>query len=565
MTSKLKFLWLSLAVLLLGVVGCGLLPQQTVEPAAPIDEISSGAASRDRTDAPSISQVNDSAETADADETIEEEAVDLEIPVPPPPIEEMARVEAAVADGAYYGGSPSFRDRDVRFDVAFPDEPATAVVFRVQDPYSEQQSMDQDAFRAIGEQLGFGGAVYAEAYPGMPSRPTISDGPLFMIDGTRRLNLYGSSLHYENYVPGKAQQFGGLSGTELVRIGTEFAQGFGLDMSQYDARANGSDVNFFPLVDGNRINMPVLTVSIDNEGEVTWANYMPFGEMSQLDEAQLISAETAWNNMLNSEERGPEEEFVYFEIYPTDEQRRTMYGYHGEPFGNWNRAQSTNSTVTLNTWPQIFVDVDSDEKVIFVDGMRLLGDQAELDAISSQQVEGLLITGTILEATADSVKSFQLESWEAMKQPSEFNLSGEIEREGETVYLRVAGGQRFRIPDAPAEIEGGNFIFVYGWAIRDEGTGVPVIEWQQINLFDMGYMEEPMIEEIYIDPYNFEAATVTDINVSYQQSYSGNRSVPADYWLNGPDIALVPMWRFSGTVDNGATFDLWLPALQLEQ
>ena len=381
-----------------------------------------------------------------------------------------------------------------------------------------------------------------------------------VFDGTRVLRAYGSSVNfYDTAIQGQWQPTplkDRLPYEKTLAIAKSYLLERDLLPDQYtDKEGYNGEVQFFELLDGAMFNRPVAMVNVSKDGQVGAVTYMPTISLNKLDENSLISAETAYNALLEAPGRY---EFNYMPTSALSMEDPYLEANH------WQRGAGDEQAVNRMTWLQIYDSVTSDDILILAENMRVSGNPEIIAQLAATDSRSVLLTGTISEQDGiDTIEVSAFEPADELQRDNNVYLNGQIKLNGSEAQLVIAGGLSVILPDAPADLEDGMQVSVYGWSISDAEDGRPVFDWISIDeQIDNVIIEEQYQEEM--GPFGAKELTVDTISLIYQPDYNlmamyERSSMP----YGGPNEIFVPAWQFSGTTDSGALLEFWVPAIDL--
>jgi hypothetical protein len=211
--------------------------------------------------------------------------------------------------------------------------------------------------------------------------------------------------------------------------------------------------------------------------------------------------------------------------------------------------------------------------IITAGNLILAGDAVTLQALAQAHQDLLAQTGdveaplhlwgTIQDAGGYSM--LQLAGWEAsfsidpmagLVDPSgaPYQWSGVIERQGDQAWLLtdefqpVLGGETLQLPDLPAELASGTAVYVQGGLLGDR------IEWSRIQERPAGEDGVPPVEPAV-------QASVDHVELIY---LAPQTTLMAQIVAPDELRVLMPVWSFTGQLDNGAHFQIWVQAVAAE-
>lgn len=542
-----KLAWFLLTGLLVLLIGCS--AARNAEPVAS-DDMPIGQEVVGSVDEPAV----DEAVVAPGNVGIVEDAMDSALPV------QVERAAGMGMGGGGGGGADFMTNAEFNLTVPFPTDVTQTTIYSVS---NAPQSITLEEARAMAARMGFTGEAYLEWYPGAPLPEAgverAPEGmPYVFFDNGRRLTFFGSSVSLENQAASRGTFFGTMPRSELIATAEQYVADLGLIDFEYEVVSTyGNDVQFRRMLDGRSMDYAELNVTMNDAGQVAWLNYQPLQPLTSLGEFELIAAEDAWQSWVDERSY----QGMYYNLFPSDAQRQAMNMPQMGPQTHWERAQIAQGDVAFIGWPQMYRPASgSGDPIVLVNGMRITADSADLEAIG-QAGQALFITGRVT-TDANGNQVMNISSWEVSLETSDISMSGRIVREGDEVFLRVNGGQRFLMPDAPAELADNARVYSYGWGIRDAGTGIPVFEWMSLDQQPTsdGPMPTPL-PAVVSDPYVFEMVTIEEIDLMYRMVWPGDPMLAEGVDIDYDTQVIQPMWRFSGTTDSGAHIEIFVSAV----
>ncbi len=451
-------------------------------------------------------------------------------------------------------------------DTAFPETPASGKILIYQQP----DPLTTEEMDTIIAQLGIEGSLYQQVH-NIPEEEAAAMAEMMVempneyvvIDGNTRLSFHGGSVSMYDmsnmrHMPPTGDEK--LPFDEAAEIVTNKLNELdALDYEHEMRRRYGNEIEVLEYIDGSLIDRPRANVSLDVDGNIVGLHYQYNSAYADVGSFDVMSAEDAWNSFIADPGR------VEMDYMPDDEMMMEP------PYNHWQREYSDNSEVTLNTWFEVYEAIDGTHTVLFADGYIIEGDDSLIAELIAQENRSVLLTGNIFNE--GDTRRLVLTSWQtAAQMSSDVNLNGIVERDGDTVTLVVAGGLTMIIPDAPAELEAGANIHVYGRSIDTVEGSLPVINWMNIDqmpsMEEMQAFEEKMGGmEGDMGPYGAESITFNKISLAHRY-----------YWIDNPTASslfdeetaiklmesgemFAPYWQFTGETNGGQEVSFFVPAL----
>lgn len=428
--------------------------------------------------------------------------------------------------------------------------------------------VDLEQLRRFAEQMNVEGDVYFEWYMGMPIDGT-DDGSgnvpqIYRIfDGQRMVSGFRSGeMFYEDTALFQQQNSQTpLPFAERAAIAEQFLQERRLLDGGYEMHAGwGNEVQFLATVDGRAVyNWVAITVNVLPDGQIMTVSIRPLPQMSQTEVEALRSANDAYTYLQENLDNG----LLMFNIIPTNPE---YFAFQSAPSGqktHWEVTYEPGQQVSLNSWLQIFRPADGNGtlRLMTNQGMVLTGAEGMLESIAQDAAQGRYIS---LEGTVEGEPGrlqLNVESWGIVNGPSDLYLNGTTRNRDGIVYLELPGGFPIEVANPPADLPMDATVGMSTWGVRIADDGVSAItDWITLDLNE--YREGPM-EEPFIDPYsNISAVTIDAVDLAYFYLYPGEpvpfTNVP---FAHDGDGRLIPVWRFTGSTNNGDLVEFAIPAL----
>lgn len=447
-------------------------------------------------------------------------------------------------------------------NVTFPAELGPSLVLQ-QQPWT----MDVATARMIADQWGFTGPLYL-----IPQPPAAEGEPTFTIpttyfvfDGKRTLQLdsqfvyyYDGNLNYEQastipYDQAKAIAEGYLQARGLLNFSYEVRQGYA-----------PSEVYFHRLVDGRAVNQPEIWVSLVGD-QIGTIGYSVLRAPAELGNYPLITAEAAWQQLIQDATVAG---VVLYEMMPG--QMPNPGTFIEEPIFEqpnfWPRVYQAGQEAHLYTWPTIYVSAEGNTAPrIETYPLALQASDETLSAIANSGSRMFHIWGTV----GDDGKTLEVAGFEGLDENTHQTLfiEGTIGREGDQVVVTAFTGEKYILLNAPADVPDGLEVSVFAFASRDMGLTYPALEWDNINE-RIVYEEQPVVEEpvntMPVDiwqPYIYQNVTIDKVELAYYYTYVHDEEAMARGEYGPATILLQPVWKFSGTAENGDQLTFYVQAV----
>lgn len=535
-----------------------------------------------------VATLPEASATAVADEPLPE---NTPAPVlPPSELAQLPRFEGQSAVGGFGGGgggdatsseAASVPIVDGDFDLKMMDPfSGTTFILDTTLPLDTQTGavwqrpaevpVDANTAQQIAAQFGFSGPLYIETYPGeVPDSESDPRPQTFLaFDGSKALRVDAWSINYWDDVAGVNVNYEVLTPhPNALAIAESFLNERGLLNFPYTAEAQeGYEVFFYRNLEGTTVNDPEIVVSINTDGEIIFVYDNNPAEWVNLGTYPLISAEQAWQQVLG----GILENNIQYSMMPADfgEPLPVDDPAFAEEYQYWPRTFTPGSDVHLYEWPQVYRPVNGGTPLLKMRQYTLLADEAALNAMADAREQQLHVWGTL---NADNTIS--VAGWEALNTYEPIFQQGVVRRQDDQLLFYGQEGNIYILPEAPADIEHGLEVNVFGYGIRDAGLNYPVLDWESIDK----YIEypEPGIEEPLpveplpgeplepFEPFRYGSVTVNEVGLAHSVTYLWPE-IPEDQITRrpSPTIVLQPAWVFTGTADNGDEIKLFVQAVE---
>ncbi|GAB4162753.1 MAG: hypothetical protein Fur0021_37260 [Candidatus Promineifilaceae bacterium] len=433
-------------------------------------------------------------------------------------------------------------------NTTLPIEPITAVVYDT----ANQATFTLDDVARLASLFGLSGTIYTETYyqePGNEWTPS----PVYQIfDGPRQLavgDIYFSYMDNSGLVNGSADP---MPFAQAGPIAEAYLRERGLLEFPYQmVSQNGYDIEIRRLVDGHVAIFPEIQVSVNSSGLV-WAVFSnPMSSLSPLGNYPLRSAAEAWQFM---QEHGVDFQSVFYNTYPGPDFVQPPMPVDAQDYRYWQRQYVDGQTVTMYPYPMVFLPVNGDAAPrIVIDQYLLTGPAEELQAIAAYVGRQIQVTGVVTGDVQQMgvYKVIELVSWQPLESLVEYTFrEGVVSRSGEQVTLVVSETESYIIPDAPADLNDGERIYVSGWIDAPN-----VFNWQGMGIVTT----EPASSEMMpVDSFLFQSigqVTINQVELVYAVVSVYDEATQTSRFL------FSPAWRFQGTTDRQEMIDIYVQAV----
>ena len=435
-------------------------------------------------------------------------------------------------------------------NTTLPIEPITAVVYDT----ANQTTYTLDDVARLAALFGLSGPIYTETYYQEPGNEWTLVPVYQIFDGARQLavgSTYFSYMDNGGLVNGSADP---MPYAQAGPIAEAFLRERGLLEFPYQmVSPNGYDIEIRRLVDGRAAIFPEIQASASNSG-VVWSVFSnPMSSLSPLGNYPLRTAAEAWQYM---QERGVDFQSVFFNTYPGPDYVQPPMPVDAAEYRYWQRQLATGQTVTMYPYPMVFLPVNNDAPPrIVIDQYLLSGPAAELQAIAAYVGRQIRVTGVVTGDVQQTAvyKVIELSSWEPLENPVEYTFrEGVVSRSGDQVTLVVSEAESFILPDAPADLNDGERVYVSGWIDQENGA---VFNWQGMGILAE---EAAASEAMPVDGFVFQGigqVTIEQVELVYAVISVYDEATQTSRFL------FSPAWRFQGTTDRQEMIDIYVQAV----
>lgn len=452
-------------------------------------------------------------------------------------------------------------------NTTLPIEPRAANVLQQTQFVNSMERAQQ-----IATALGFTGSLYTQYIPNSvdpaaPQQPSI----YFAFDGTRNLNVYDSGFSYYDTAVQMMEQ-NVMPYEQAAPIAEAYLRDRGLLNFPYRVQKGYvNEVFFYRLVDDKPTNYPEILIGVDTAGQIGYINYNVLENVQTIGRYPLLSAEEAWQIV----QSGILTNNLPYNIWPN---QANILPIATEPavaaYQNWLRTYQPGEEIHLYGWPNTYVsaqDANAAPRVeMYASSLFVVqGSNEDLLGIieaANQNSQAVHVWGQV---GADG-QSLQLAGWEALGGEYYFYTEGTIQITADNqVTVVTSSGETYILPNAPADITNGLPVYVSGGGKRDVGLAYPIVDWTSIDKIvqpeEIGIDPIIGIPEPYL-PYIYQQIEFTSVELVYYLTYiypEYSETEPVVTYTPPPAV-LQPAWKFTGTAENGDTFEVFVQAVSPE-
>ncbi|MBN8655861.1 MAG: hypothetical protein J0M11_09000, partial [Anaerolineae bacterium] len=347
-----------------------------------------------------------------------------------------------------------WRGTTLQLNVDLPNGPTEMQIYQTQ----ASVPVTLEDVRVLAQVFGMNGEIYT-----IPGNQPGTTGYL-MVDGNRQ--LFVRSKNTFHYIPNHSAYVQNPffeKNENAETLIAEFMQTYGFGNNykvEYAEAYNGYyalplDLNGYPLHLGYGVASGYL-FRFTEEGLVGVETSLV--EYEALGAASIISAEEAWQKVLNSTDGMGMQE--------------SMFMSNDVDILSWARQYPLNETVTVFGFlSSTGISVDGNPPLVTLDSAPVSGNVANVPAnLSNTFVEA---TGQFNEV--NGVRKFNIESWKNYDGYEE-GIQGILTREGDAVFITIVEGPKLLLPDVPSDLVlPSENLFLTGVTIGD------VFEWKSID------------------------------------------------------------------------------------
>ena len=415
-----------------------------------------------------------------------------------------------------------------------------------------QATFTLDDVARLASLFGLSGPIYTETYYQEPGNEWTPSPVYQVFDGTRQLAVGDT---YFSYMDNSGQVNGTVDPMPFTQAGpiaeADLRERGLLDFPYEMLSQNGFDIEIRRLVDGRVAMFPEIQVSVNNSGLV-WAVFSnPMRNLAPLGNYPLRSAAEAWQFM---QEHGVDFQSVFYSTYPGPDFAQPPMPVDVQDYRYWQRQYVDGQTVTMYPYPMVFLPVNGDAAPrIVIDQYLLTGPAEELQAIAAYAGRPISVTGIVSGDVPQTAvyKVIELVSWQPLENQVEYTFrEGVVSRSGEQVTLVVSEAESYVIPDAPADLNDGERIYLSGWidapnVFNWQGMGIVVAEPASSETMPIDSFVFPSIEQVTINQVDLIYAVIS----TYEEATQTSR------------FLFSPAWRFLGTTDRQEIIEIYVQAV----
>jgi hypothetical protein len=441
-------------------------------------------------------------------------------------------------------------DAELLLSIGLPAEPVSGLVY--QTPSGNIYTL-ADAAR-IAAMFGINSPVYTQSYYMEEGNEWTAPEIYQLFDGPRQMSIGPTYYSYYDESIGLDMGVNPMPFAQSGPIAEAFLQERGLlDFPYQMFSYNGFDVEFRRLVDGRLVIFPEFQVSISSDGQVFSVFNNPLGQLSAVGDYPIRSAETAWQLV---QEQGVDFSEIFFSSYPGSDYVMPAMPVDNGDYRYWIREYQDGEQVIMYPYPSVHLAVNGDAAPrIIVERFLLSGPADQLEAIAEYTGRQIFLTGTMRNTAQGQV--VELVSWNPVEPAVDYTFrEGTVRQNGRRTELVVSETESYILPQAPADLQDGERIYVSGWLDGTVGSE-PTFNWQS-----MGIVFAEPTDIVEIDPveeqapYQIKQVTIDQVDLVYT-------AIPVyDEATSQLSYTLQLVWRFRGTADTNEIIEIFVQAVE---
>jgi hypothetical protein len=409
--------------------------------------------------------------------------------------------------------------------------------------------------------FGFTGGAYIEKYPDFYDSDWTPPTSYQFFDGRRQLSVTDAHFYYMDNSVTIERESDYMPFNQAAPIAEAFLRERGLLNFPYEMAAppySQYAVEFRRVVDGVVMNQPEYQLNIvAATGQIVSLSHTPYGGMALLGDYPIRSAAEAWQTFVNE---GVDYRRINFSVMPGPNFVMPEYPEpdvdFAERYRYWERSYQDGEMVQAQPYVMAFLPAfDGGLPRVQIDRYQLIADADSLWAISEQVGKTIYLRGVYRQL--ENGPALELVEWRPQDEPNYFFTIGLVERSGENTFVAGEEGETFYIPNAPAELQDGERIYVSGVVMDETVDGRRVVEWQGMG---RSPEEEMMAEDSWMPVEPTEDYIIRQVNISRYDLVYTVAYVYEDY-TQPPTLVIQPVWRFSGEANNGELVEIYIQAV----
>jgi hypothetical protein len=423
------------------------------------------------------------------------------------------------------------------------DLPQGAAAVTVLSQPAQTEPLTAEQANRIAITYGFNGPLYVEARPGLSVNDAADLGMFVAFDGARTLSLAGMPYSYSdisNWHQGLDLPF-----DEAAPIAERFLRAKGWLTFPYimAESTQGEGVLFQPILEGVQLLSPAYGVRVAGNGQVSDVSIYPLDTLTPAGDFPIMTASMAWEAL----EKDLNQSGIFYRVkQPAVETTAVASPIEYSKFPS---VQQEGEFYT-NIWAYRPLSGDFPPVVRSIEFVRIAGDADMLNELVEKSDYLLHLWGRV-DRPAAGLRELTLSNWEAIEDAGGLPMFfGTIRQDGYQTFLEdEANHTNYFLPDAPAELEAGNYVAVSG---LPETTGdMEQLLWQKITVYppQPGAVPQPTVAAI-------QTINIGSVKLVY---------LPQPASVTGlSDNLFIPAWEFAGVADNGAYVTVWVTAVSPE-
>lgn len=408
--------------------------------------------------------------------------------------------------------------------------------------------------------FGFTGGAYIEKYPYYVEEDWTPPTSYQFFDGRRQLSVTDGHFYYLDGNIAINQESDYMPFVQAAPIAETFLRERGLLNFAYEMTAppySPYAVEFRRVVDGVALNQPEYQLNLAAAtGQIISLSHTPYSSLTLLGNYPIRSAAEAWQAFLDD---GADYRRINYNVMPGPDHVMPEYpepdADFTERYRYWERTYQDGDMVQTQPYVMVFLPAfDGGLPRIQIDRYQLLADADTLWAISEQAGKTIFVKGIYRQL--EHGLALELVEWRPQDEPGYFFGIGPVERSGGNTFLVSEEGETFYIPNAPAELQDGERIYISGLIMDETVDGRRIVEWNGMGRSP----EEEMMHDDWIPFEPAEEHIIRQVNITQADLVYTISHVFTNH-TEPPTLIIQPAWRFSGTTNTNELVEIFVQAV----
>jgi hypothetical protein len=409
--------------------------------------------------------------------------------------------------------------------------------------------------------FGFTGGAYIEKYPFHVEEDWTPPTSYQFFDGRRQLSVTDGHFYYMDGNLTINHESDYMPFAQAAPIAEAFLRERGLLNFTYEMVAppySPNAVEFRRVVDGVALNQPEYQLNVAAAtGQIISLSHTPYGSMTLLGDYPIRSAAEAWQAFLDD---GADYRRINYNVMPGPDYVMPEYPQPDADFTEryryWERTYQDGDMVQTQPYVMVFLPAfEGGLPRIQIDHYQLIADADSLWAISEQAGKTIYLRGVYRQL--ENGPALELVEWRPQDEPGYFFGIGPVERSGDNTFLLSEEGETFYIPNAPAELQDGERIYISGMLMDETVDGRRTVEWSGMG---RSPEEEMMFEETWMPFEPAEDHIIRQVNITQADLIYTITYVFTSH-TEPPTLIIQPAWRFSGATNTSEIVEIYVQAV----